>query len=346
MDARVVRGILSFGAAVAMAALSAGICNAGEAAAAGKGRSIHASGLTRQMPGAHKSGLSEIYPCPVIKVPPQRLQTSSKYRSDDSSKSSIDGTALEARDKAVQPIRESIRSLTSIAYDRAGHGDAMKTRAECVLSNLERWAAAGSLTDMASSDAYLTRDRWIAEIALALNFASRGVELTGKRKRLYSAWLGSIARDTIDAYTLRLGPRSRTNNHRYWAGLSVAAVGFVVGDQGFKQWGKASFEIGACQVDDHGFLPAELARGERALEYHVYALRPLAAILKLAADNGEPIQPRCLEGYERLTVQTRNSLKSASEFQKAAGTRQTTNIHEGSYSDALKLDGLNVFHRR
>lgn len=156
-------------------------------------------------------------------------------------------------------------------------------------------------------------------------------------------WLGAIARDTIDAYSLRLGPKSKTNNHRYWAGLSVAAVGFVVDDQDLKQWGKTSFEIGACQVDDRGFLPAELARGERALEYHVYALRPLAAILKLAVDNGEPIQPKCLGGYERLTAQTRESLKDTTAFEQVAGLRQTTNIRESSYSDALKLSELKVF---
>ncbi|MBB3394996.1 MULTISPECIES: alginate lyase family protein [unclassified Rhizobium] len=278
--------------------------------------------------------------CISIPAPPATLETQSKYKADDSSKSSIDDDALAARDKTVQPIRNSIRLLTNIAYAGSNSSLVTQARAECVLHNIDRWASAKALTDMRTVDAYLSRDRWVAEIALAVRSASKHVELSSERKALYSTWFSTLARDTIDAYSLRLGPKSKTNNHRYWAGLSVAAVGFLVDNSDFKTWGKTSFEIGACQVDDRGFLPAELARGEKALDYHVYALRPLAAIIKLASDSGEPLHSKCLDRFKRLTAMTRAALQDPTQFERVAGQRQSTISSEASYSAALKLGAL------
>lgn len=278
--------------------------------------------------------------CVSIPAPPATLQTQSKYKADDRSKSSIDDDALEARDRTVQPIRNSIRLLTNIAYAGSNSSLVAQARAECVLHNVDRWASAKALTDMRTVDAYLSRDRWVAEIALAVRSASKRVELSSERKALYSTWFSTLARDTMEAYSFRLGPKSKTNNHRYWAGLSVAAVGFLLDNADFKTWGKTSFEIGACQVDDRGFLPAELARGEKALDYHVYALRPLAAIIKLASDNGEPLQSKCLDRFKRLTAMTREALQDPTEFERVAGQRQSTISSETSYSAALKLDAL------
>jgi hypothetical protein len=279
----------------------------------------------------------QIFVCPDVPAPPEMMQTESKYRADDNSKSAIDDAAAAARDETVQPIRNSVRLLTRIAYAQSNDRQA---GSECVLQNIDRWAAAHSLTDMRSADAILTRDRWVAEIALATRAASRVVPLSDDRQALYSAWFGRLARDTMDAYLLRVGPKSRTNNHRYWAGLSVAAIGYLLDQSEFKDWGKASFEIGACQVDGNGFLPAELARGERALDYHVYALRPLAAIVRLASDSGEQLGSKCLEGFRRLDTMTRSALEDPSRFERLAGLRQLIGTREESYSAALKLDSL------
>lgn len=282
----------------------------------------------------------QIFVCPDIPAPPAMVQTQSKYRADDNSKSAIDDAAAAARDKTVQPIRKSVRLLTQIAYAQSND---RRASSECVLQNIDRWAAVHSLTDMRSADAILTRDRWVAEIALATRAASRSVPLSEGRKALYSTWFGKLARDTIDAYSLRVGPKSRTNNHRYWAGLSVAAVGYLLDWAELKDWGKASFEIGACQVDGSGFLPAELARGERALDYHVYALRPLAAIVRLASDSGEQLQSKCFEGFRRLDAMTRSALKDPSPFERMAGLRQSVGTREETYSAALRLDSLAHF---
>jgi hypothetical protein len=291
--------------------------------------------------GAQGAAEAELLPhCAVIPAPPAMLQTKSKYRADSKSKSSIDDDALATRDKTVQPIRDSVRALTNIAYADASGSLVSRMQAECVLRNVDRWAAANALTDMRSVDAYLSRDRWVAEIALAVQSARMRVGLSKGRMALYSIWFGSLARDTVEAYSLGVGPKAKTNNHRYWAGLSVAAIGFLLDEPNLKAWGKRSFDIGACQVDNRGFLPAELARGDRALDYHVYALRPLAAIAKLATDNGEPLQSKCFEGFDHLVTMTRDAMRDATEFERVAGVRQSSTSSETEYSSALKLDTL------
>ncbi|MBB2820004.1 UNVERIFIED_ORG: hypothetical protein GGD59_003267 [Rhizobium esperanzae] len=285
----------------------------------------------------------EIPVCMQIPAPPAALKTQSKYNEDDGSKSSIDEDRSAEREKLVQPIRNSIRLITNIAYASSDNPQVAKARAECVLQNVDRWASSQSLTEMRSSDAYLSRDRWVAEIALAVQAATRVVNLSETRRSTYGVWFGKLARDTMEAYTLRLGPKSKTNNHRYWAGLSVAAIGFLVDEPEFKSWGKTSFEIGACQVDENGILPAELARGNRALDYHIYALRPLAAIAKIAAEHGEPLHSKCFDGFKRLASMTHEALENPDQFEKIAGLRQAPSSQESSYSAALKLDALSIF---
>lgn len=293
-------------------------------------------------PDFEGAGSGESFSCAAIAAPPAVLQTQSKYRSDDASKSTLDEEAASERDRAVRPIRRSIRALTTLAHDQGGSLAAREARADCVLENLDNWAASMSLSKMRSTDAYLSRDRWIAEIVLALRAASRVSAVSPARESGYRTWLSAIARDTIEAYTLRLGAKSRANNHRYWAGLSVAATGFYLGDSTLKDWGKRSFEIGACQVDERGFLPAELSRGKKALEYHVYALRPLAAIARLAAEENEPIESRCLKGFKRLALQTASSLADSSAFESIVGQSQSFAVRETSYSPALRLATLEI----
>lgn len=285
---------------------------------------------------------NESFSCAVITAPPAVLKTQSKYRSDDPSRSTLDEDAAGERDRAVKPIRRAIQALTALAYEQGGGNATREARADCVLKNLDSWAASMSLSKMRSTDAYLSRDRWIAEIVLALRAASRVRPVSSQREAVYRTWLSSIARDTIEAYSLRVGAKSRANNHRYWAGLSVAATGFYLKDSAFKDWGKRSFEIGACQVDERGFLPAELSRGKKALEYHVYALRPLAAIAKLAAEENEPIESPCLSGFKRLAMQTASSLADSSGFESIVGQSQSFAVRETSYSPALRLAALRI----
>src|SRR3546814_19338986 len=78
-------------------------------------------------------------------------------------------------------------------------------------------------------------------------------------------WLRALATETRDFYE-GLDHRQRTGrgNHRYWAGLGVAAAGGAAGDRALFDWGLESYRIGVCQVTANGVLPIELERGSKA----------------------------------------------------------------------------------
>lgn len=227
--------------------------------------------------------LAKLPDCQVISAPPKFLETESKYAQSDPTKSTIDEVALTNRNSTMKPIRDSVRLLTQIAYAESRDIALQVNRAQCVIKNLKTWALESSLTEMNSMDAVLNRDRFVAEIGLALLQIDKVQPMQDAERDIIFPWLNMIAQDTIQNYTFHVGRISQSNNHRYWAGLAVAAIGYATGQSDFIKWGRGSFEIGICEIDANGYLPLELRRGSKALQYHVYALRPLLAILKLSS---------------------------------------------------------------
>ena len=158
---------------------------------------------------------------------------------------------------------------------------------------------------------------------MLLDAEQRGMLGTDDRAGI-ETWLRSIAASTIDFYDYRAGPVSRRNNHRYWAGLAVGSIGYLLGDGEMIAWATKSYGLGVCQVDAGGHLPLEMARGSEALNYHVYALRPLFAFATLAAGNGDEIGEVCDGGLKRLAVATRAALADPDGFGRLVGTQQAT----------------------
>lgn len=222
--------------------------------------------------------------CERIAPPVRRIETASKYDQAIASKSVIDGNADAARKAVMRPIDEAVRRLQTMAQANSADRDFAD---RCVALNVKRWAEAGSLTDMASTDANLTRDRFVAAISEVLvSTRARGTDATSDET--VREWLSSIASKTMRFYDWKAGQISRRNNHRYWAGLSVGRIGDLIGDTRMTAWARNSLEIGLCQIDEQGFLPLELQRGSKAYDYHLYAyvaLRSLSDLLKSSPDS-------------------------------------------------------------
>jgi hypothetical protein len=267
--------------------------------------------------------------CDLVAPPPALLDTSSKYEQTDATRSVLSLESAQSRETVLQPIRAAVRGLYAGVGQSGGYA--------CTVETLAGWAAANALVDMRSEDAFLSRDRLISEtVMLLLEAEQRGV-LGPDRRGGIEAWLRTIAASTIDFYDLRAGQKSKRNNHRYWAGLAVGSIGYLLGDAEMIGWATRSYRLGVCQVDANGHLPLELARGSEALNYHVYALRPLFAFAVVAADHGDQVSELCDGGLKRLAVATRAALADPAGFGQLAGTRQAALPHETSYPEPLRL---------
>ena len=209
---------------------------------------------------------------------------------------------------------------------------------ECARASVLAWAGAGALTDMQSKDAALTRSRLVAEIALAAIELDRQRPFAGHERRALERWSESIVANTASFFARGAGPVSRANNHRYWAALAVGALGHLADRPEWRSWARESAAIGHCAVTAEGLLPLELERDERALRYHLYALRPLLAWQRLDRTADVEAHRPCAEGLERLARATEAMLADPSAIAARTGAPQMPRPSERDHSPFLRLN--------
>jgi hypothetical protein len=275
--------------------------------------------------------------CPVIAAPVKALVTQSKYDQSDRSRSTISENAYKQREDVLKPIRASIAQLAQLTANPHNEPQSAHTKGACITENLVRWAQAEALTQMETSDAYLVRDRFVSEILLTLLSSAETRPMTASERAAIAPWLITIADSTVLYYENRAGAKSRMNNHRYWAGLAVGTIGIFMEKPEYEDWGTRSYQLGVCQVDAEGYLPLELLRGARALEYHVYSLRPLQALAVLAAARGKDLESQCNGGLKRLRDQTLASIRNSDAISERAGFQQTGRFNETSFIRPLHV---------
>ena len=60
--------------------------------------------------------------------------------------------------------------------------------------------------------------------------------------------------------------------------LKLAAIGEAANNRSDFDWAMATYDNGVDQIQPDGTLPLEMARGSRALHYHLYALAPAVGV--------------------------------------------------------------------
>lgn len=178
----------------------------------------------------------------------------------------------------------------------------------------------GNKSLSAARQAYYVQGWVIGAVAISwLKLEGSGQE-TPEARKLVLPWIVQVAHQTQGFYA----KTDAQNNHLYWAGVEVAAVGIAAGNRKLFDWGISTYRSGIDQIQPDGSLPLEMRRGRRALHYHIYALSPLVYL----ADFGAGIwldlfaeRDHALARLERLCVQ---GLYNNQFFVKATGIPQDT----------------------
>jgi hypothetical protein len=255
-------------------------------------------------PGAPTVLVSSEAACATVSGPVMMPATESKYVAGDETRSVTDPTKSLVRARQLQTVRTFVKDMALLAGRWRDSGGGDLSAADCVMTRLAEWARAGSFLGLTTEDAYLTRDVLVADLAEAYRTVA-AAPLPDADRAGVETWLRTIGQDTIAFYEFTAGPRSRANNHRYWAGVSVGTIGVAIADRSLIAWATDSLRLGLCQVREDGALPLELDRGRRALEYHVYALRALTrldAVLQPVRAEGD--DGLCADGLKRLKTLT------------------------------------------
>ena len=171
--------------------------------------------------------------CPSPPAPVQDLDFGGYYL--DKAKSVVDPAARARKRAAVKPLNLLLDTVTKHA-DRAVLKRSPKHQraaGNCAISWLRTWASGGAyLGRMATKQAEAQRKWDLAGLALAYlkvrRFADR------RDRGAIKPWLQAIANRARAVYD---NPGKIRNNHWYWLGLGLAAVGIATDSQ--QHWDEA-----------------------------------------------------------------------------------------------------------
>jgi poly(beta-D-mannuronate) lyase len=213
--------------------------------------------------------------CPAPPAP-QRDIIADSYYDDPPVYSHIDPVKHAAYEAAVKPLESYLDRVARMASD----GDKV-----CTLNWLVAWAEGDAMLGKIEKEQAHYERKWLLA-GLALSYAKVRDGASRDQRAAIDAWLQALAdgvRMHSEAY------KGERNNHYYWEGLAVAAVGAVTGRKSDIDWGRKVFHDAENDIADDGTLPRELKRGARALHYHLFAAAPLAMLESILDERSEKI---------------------------------------------------------
>ncbi|MDR3514775.1 MAG: alginate lyase family protein [Azospirillaceae bacterium] len=221
----------------------------------------------------------------------------------------------------IAPMRHFAHIVTKLSDAFVGSQPTDPRPALCALQWLDGWATAGALLAEPNQQGAYEREWTLSGIALAY-LKLRGVEdPDAARKARVQTWLADLARAVHQVYE-QPKRSDNFNNHAYWAGLAVAAAGVADNDQSLFTWGLSKYRLGIAQISPQGTLPLEMARRQRALHYHLFALTPLVMLAELGAANGVDLYGERNRALFRLVDRVLDGLDDRDWFADAAGEPQ------------------------
>lgn len=257
--------------------------------------------------------------CPPPPPPVRDLALPRFYA--DAEGSVIDPKALAAQRAAVEPLTQFLRQVTADADKalRRTSTAAATEAASCALSWIEAWARADAwLGTMSTQQAEYQRKWDLAGVALA--YLKVRAFATPAQRQAIEPWLVRFA-DRCRAFFD--DARRKRNNHWYWLGLGMAAVGLAADSDRHWQMAHVIYADAMRHIRADGSLPLELERKSRALQYHAFSLAPLVVMAELAALKGEEWYGEGQGALHRLAAFTARGLADPSHVAALAGAPQS-----------------------
>lgn len=261
------------------------------------------------------------YSCPEPPHLSSNLTTSGFY--SDNKSSIIDPAKWSAYQKSAGPVKSLGNEAVAAAdaFQTSGSREAV----ECVLRLETTAARERALTgEMSSNQAYFVQGWVIGALGIALLKVRPSGLLSVGDTRLLTEWMKNVSRQTMAFYERRdeATPHHYGNNHLYWAGVQMAAVGIAANDRTMFNWALDAYRNGVQQITPLGTLPLEMRRGRRALHYHLYACAPLVYLAEFGEDNGIDLYAEDHAALRRLVNRSIAGLSGSGYFDRVTGIRQ------------------------
>jgi poly(beta-D-mannuronate) lyase len=263
------------------------------------------------------------FACPVIAHIAPDLVTDGFYRLDDPTHSIIDPVRQEAYRKSSDGVKNVGMTIVKAADGYRSTGS--RKAAECAMAQILTLAQEHSLAGkMSSNQAYYVQGWVVGAIAIAyLKIRETGIA-TPQQIETIANWMQSVGEQTVGYYDAhkRVGHGDSQNNHLYWAGVELAAIGAAANNRKDFDWAMSTYDNGVDQIQPDGALPLEMARGGRALHYHLYALAPLVLLAEFGEANHLDLYAHANGAIHRLVNFSVAGLQDPAPFVKATGIQQ------------------------
>jgi poly(beta-D-mannuronate) lyase len=263
------------------------------------------------------------YNCPATPDIPPDLITDGFYRLDDPTHSIIDPARQAAYQKSSGPVKAAGQAVVAAAdaYRTTGSRRAAECALKLIVSMAEQHSLAGK---MSSNQAYYVQGWVVGAVAIGYLKIRDAHLATPEQVKSIADWLVSVGEQTKGYFDPRRakGTSDARNNHSYWAGVELAAIGVAANNRADFDWAITAYDAGVKQIRPDGTLPLEMARGRRALHYHLYALAPLVMIAEFGEANGMDLYAHSDGAIHRLADVSLAGLTNPELFAKATGVQQ------------------------
>src|ERR1700688_4714173 len=281
---------------------------------------LFAAPLQSPWDGKHVAVTKAAYSCPAIAHIAPDLVTDGFYRLDDPTHSIIDPVRQEAYRKSSDGVKAVGMAIVKAADDYRTTGS--REAAQCAMSQMLILAQDHSLAGkMSSNQAYYVQGWVVGAVAIAyLKITETGIA-SPEQTETIANWMHSVGGQTIGYYDAhkRVGHGDSQNNHLYWAGIELAAIGVAANNRKDFDWAMATYDNGVNQIQPNGALPLEMARGGRALHYHLYALAPLVLLAEFGEANHLDLYAHANGAIHRLVNFSVAAIQDPTPFAKATG---------------------------
>ena len=265
------------------------------------------------------------YVCPTVEPHTGSMNFTSKYEGSDASRDELNTEAEAEYKAAVEKVRTLEKAVIAAANDYQIDGDGVLAR-ECVLQLLDSWGSSNAMvTDDINGTGQAVRKWALAAIAngyLRVTLPKPEAITDSDRQQRIEGWFARLSQGVQAYYSDR--PLEKVNNHDYWAAWAVAATAVVSNDCAGWNWSMAKFDEAMGQISGEGYLPNELSRETRALEYLNYAMQPLATLATWAQVNQQPLYDTYHPEFQKLAGNVVDGLNDPSIIASLTGFEQVT----------------------
>jgi poly(beta-D-mannuronate) lyase len=246
--------------------------------------------LVFHLPVAHSSEPQRLtgdcgkWPAPIV-----RLDTQSRYSTDDKSRTEVDASASKTYEAQIAPVRQFSRTVVEFANQFTISGGTDTNAANCAGRALAQWAKGNALTITSTDVSNFNRATFLSAMSSAYIQVSGSKQITPADNAVIRNWLRRLSEDTQKFYQKKRESKTvKPNNIQFWAALGVANASVALNDRAGFDWAMKGYELGVCTITPQGAIPREVDRGGLALHYHTFALQPLVSLAELAERNNYP----------------------------------------------------------